>query len=116
MDRVLEVGGWGVVEEGVEMAAVQAVGGRVVGDMVSDVVGLRGRAFESGNPQLSDLQPFLHEIALVADALDRLRFTPPNASNVGVGALVAIEDDEVLGAEVNADGTQKGGCSATAAT
>jgi hypothetical protein len=36
--------------------------------------------------------------------MDRFRFTPPDASNVGVGALVAIKDDEVLGAEVNAAG------------
>jgi hypothetical protein len=66
--------------------------------------GRRGQAFESGNPQLSDPQPFLEEITLVAEAPDRFRFTPPDASNVGVGALVAIEDDKVLCAEVNAAG------------
>jgi hypothetical protein len=105
--RVPEVGEWGVAEEvveGVEMAGVPGVGGRIVGDMVGDGAGRRGQAFESGNPQLSDPQPLSHEIALVADALDRLRFTPPHASNVGVGALVEIEDDEVLGAEVTATG------------
>jgi hypothetical protein len=74
------------------------------GGVVGDGTGRWGQAFESGNPQLSGPQPFLQEIALVAEALDRFRFTPPDASNVGVGALVAIEDNKVLGAEVNAAG------------
>ncbi len=72
--------------------------------MVGDGAGRRGQTFESGNPQLSDPQPFLQKIALVAEAMDCFRFTPQGASNVGVGALVAIKDDEVLGAEVNAAG------------
>ncbi len=107
MGWVPEVGGWDAAEEvvkGVAMAGVPGVGGRIVGDVVGDGAGRRGQAFESGNPQLSDQQPFLEEITLVAEAPDRFRFTPPDASNVGVGALVAIEDDKVLCAEVNAAG------------
>jgi hypothetical protein len=116
--EVVEVGGWdakwGV--EGVKVATVEAVGGSIISVLGDDGTGRRRQAFESGNPQLSDPQPFLQKIALVAEALDRFRFPPPDASNVGVGALVAIKDDKVLGAEVDAAGAKKGGCSATLAT
>ncbi len=121
MGRVPEVGGWDVAEEvveGVALAGVPGVGGRIVGDVVGDWAGRRGQAFESGSPQLSDQQPLLHVVTLVADALDRCRFTPPDANNVGVGALVAVEDDEVLGAGGKAAGAgmrQRRGCSAPGA-